>query len=130
MAADYDVIRDHISRVIPGFENYNERVRGKEGFVLPHPPRDTRTFATASGKAQITVNELTWPQVPQGRLLLQTMRSHDQYNTTIYGLGRPLPGHLGGPAGGAGQPRRHHRARPGRPADGRRDQRMGDPVRA
>ena len=86
MAADYDVIRDHISRVIPGFANYNERVRVKDGFVLPHPPRDTRTFATASGRAQITVNELTWPQVPPGRLLLQTMRSHDQYNTTIYGL--------------------------------------------
>ena len=86
MAADYDVIRTHISRVIPGFDDYNERVRVKEGFVLPHPPRDTRTFATASGKAQITVNELSWPQVPQGRLLLQTMRSHDQYNTTIYGL--------------------------------------------
>jgi formate dehydrogenase major subunit len=86
MAADYDVIRDHISRVVPGFQQYNERVRVKEGFVLPHPPRDSRSFATASGKAQITVNELSWPRVPEGRLLLQTMRSHDQYNTTIYGL--------------------------------------------
>jgi formate dehydrogenase major subunit len=54
--------------------------------VLPNPPRDSRSFATPSGKALITVNELTWPQVPPGRLLLQTMRSHDQYNTTIYGL--------------------------------------------
>ena len=86
MGADYDIIRDHISRVIPGFENYTERVRTRNGFVLPHPPRDTRSFATPSGKALITVTELSWPQVPSGRLLLQTMRSHDQYNTTIYGL--------------------------------------------
>jgi formate dehydrogenase major subunit len=86
MAADYDVIRAHISRVIPGFENYSARVTTKNGFVLPNPPRDSRSFATPSGKALITVNELTWPQVPPGRLLLQTMRSHDQYNTTIYGL--------------------------------------------
>jgi formate dehydrogenase major subunit len=49
MAADYDVIRDHVSRVIPGFADYNERVRTKNGFVLPHPPRDTRSFGTASG---------------------------------------------------------------------------------
>ena len=129
MAADYDVIRDHISRVIPGFENYNERVRVKEGFVLPHPPRDTRSFATASGKAQITVNELSWPQVPEGRLLLQTMRSHDQYNTTIYGLDDRYRGISAGPPGGAGQPGRHHRARPGRPADGGRDQRIRHPGR-
>jgi formate dehydrogenase major subunit len=86
MAADYDVIRDHVSRVIPGFAGYNERVRTKNGFVLPHPPRDTRHFRTVSGRAQLTVNELTWPRVPGGRLLLQTLRSHDQYNTTIYGL--------------------------------------------
>ena len=86
MAADYDVIRDHVSRVIPGFEDYNRRIRTKNGFVLPHPPRDTRTFSTPSGRAEITVNELTYPKVPAGRLLLQTLRSHDQYNTTIYGL--------------------------------------------
>jgi formate dehydrogenase major subunit len=86
MAADYDRIRTHIARVIPGFEDYNSRVRSKNGFVLPHPPRDSRTFATSTGRAQITVNPLTYPTVPAGRLLLQTMRSHDQYNTTIYGL--------------------------------------------
>ncbi len=86
MAADYDVIRDHISRVIPGFDGYNERVRTKNGFVLPHPPRDSRTFRTISGRAEITVNELTYPIVPAGMLLLQTLRSHDQYNTTVYGL--------------------------------------------
>ena len=86
MADDYDVIRDHIARVIPGFADYNARVRTKDGFVLPHPPRDSRTFNTPDGRARLTVNELSWPQVPAGRLLLQTIRSHDQYNTTIYGL--------------------------------------------
>ena len=86
MADDYNVIRDHISRVVPGFQDFNTRVRTKNGFVLPHPPRDTRTFATPSMKAQITVNPLEYPKVPTGRLLLQTLRSHDQYNTTIYGL--------------------------------------------
>ncbi|MEO6529291.1 MAG: molybdopterin dinucleotide binding domain-containing protein, partial [Specibacter sp.] len=55
------------------------------GFVLPHGPRDSRSFSTASGLAHFTANELEYPKVPAGRLLLQTLRSHDQYNTTIYG---------------------------------------------
>ncbi|MGH3863261.1 FdhF/YdeP family oxidoreductase [Actinokineospora sp.] len=84
---DYDLIRDRISRVVPGCESYNERVREPDGFVLPHAPRDAREFTgTRSGKAAFTANELTVPFVPEGRLLLQTLRSHDQYNTTIYGL--------------------------------------------
>ncbi len=83
---DYDTIRDSIARVIPGFEDFNTRVRQPDGFVLPHPPCDERRFETASGKAQFVVNELQWVPVPEGRLVLQTMRSHDQYNTTIYGL--------------------------------------------
>jgi len=84
MERDYGVIRDHVSRVVPGFEDYNGRV--EEGFTLPHAPRDERRFPTATGKANLTVNELEVLRVPQGRLLLQTVRSHDQYNTTIYGL--------------------------------------------
>lgn len=83
---NYDVIRDHISRVIPGFDDYNRRARDKYGFLLPHGPRDSRTFPTATGKAMITVNELEAIEVPPGRLLLQSMRSHDQFNTTIYSL--------------------------------------------
>jgi anaerobic selenocysteine-containing dehydrogenase len=55
------------------------------GFVLPHGPRDHRSFATDTGKAKFTVNELEYPKVPEGRLILQTLRAHDQYNTTIYG---------------------------------------------
>ncbi|MER7015683.1 FdhF/YdeP family oxidoreductase [Saccharopolyspora sp. NPDC000359] len=83
---DYDVIRDHIANVVPGCADYNRRVREPDGFVLPHPPRDSRTFPTATGKANFTVNVPEPIEVPTGRLLLQTLRSHDQYNTTIYGL--------------------------------------------
>ncbi|GAA4241901.1 FdhF/YdeP family oxidoreductase [Actinomadura meridiana] len=86
MQHDYDVIRDHVSRVVPGFDDYNARVREPTGFTLPHAPRDERKFPTATGKANLTVNELEVLQIPEGRLLLQTVRSHDQYNTTIYGL--------------------------------------------
>ncbi|MFJ4170145.1 FdhF/YdeP family oxidoreductase [Paenarthrobacter sp. NPDC089714] len=86
MAEDYDVIRDHISRVIPGFEDFNARVRTKNGFVLPNPPRDTRTFATDIGKARFSVSPLEYLEAPAGHLILQTVRSHDQYNTTFYGL--------------------------------------------
>jgi molybdopterin-dependent oxidoreductase alpha subunit len=83
---DYDAIRDHIARVVPGCDDYNQRVRQPDGFVLPHPPRDSRTFPTATGKANFTVNVAEPIRIPEGRLLLQTLRSHDQYNTTIYGL--------------------------------------------
>ena len=83
---EYDVIRDHISRVVPGLEAFNADVRRKGGFVLPNGPRDARRFDTATGKAMITVNELEHLERPDGRLILQTMRSHDQFNTTIYSL--------------------------------------------
>lgn len=86
MAEDYDVIRDHISHVIPGFEDFNARVRTKNGFVLPNPPRDTRTFATDIGKGRFSVRPLEYLEAPAGHLILQTVRSHDQYNTTFYGL--------------------------------------------
>ncbi|MGH3434646.1 MAG: molybdopterin dinucleotide binding domain-containing protein, partial [Thermocrispum sp.] len=84
--ADYDVIRESIARVVPGCADYNAQVRLSDGFVLPHPPRDAREFPTASGKANFTVNEIEVLRIPPGRLILQTLRSHDQYNTTIYGL--------------------------------------------
>ncbi|MGV2854751.1 FdhF/YdeP family oxidoreductase [Glutamicibacter sp. AGC13] len=86
MAEDYDVIRDHIEKVLPGFEDFNTRVREKNGFVLPNPPRDTRSFATDIGKGRFTVSEFEALEAPEGHLILQTMRSHDQYNTTFYGL--------------------------------------------
>ncbi|WP_217197614.1 FdhF/YdeP family oxidoreductase [Streptomyces buecherae] len=83
---DYGLVRDRIARVIPGFEDFNARVRAPGGFVLPHGPRDERRFPTATGKANFTAAPVEYPEVPEGRLLLQTLRSHDQYNTTIYGL--------------------------------------------
>ncbi|MBF6241258.1 FdhF/YdeP family oxidoreductase [Nocardia otitidiscaviarum] len=83
---DYDRIRDAIARVVPGCAEYNRKVRGRNGFQLPHPPRDAREFRTATGKANFATNALHWLPVPEGRLILQTLRSHDQYNTTIYGL--------------------------------------------
>ncbi|MFP3990623.1 FdhF/YdeP family oxidoreductase [Streptomyces sp. E11-3] len=83
---DYATIRDRISRVIPGFEDFNARVKHPGGFTLPHAPRDERRFPTATGKANFTAAPVTYPELPEGRLLLQTLRSHDQYNTTIYGL--------------------------------------------
>jgi formate dehydrogenase major subunit len=84
--ADYDRIRDHIAHVVEGFENYNERIRQEGGFMLPNGPRDSRTFNTPIGKAMLTTNTLEYLEVPPGRLVLQTLRSHDQFNTTIYGL--------------------------------------------
>ncbi|WP_414169556.1 FdhF/YdeP family oxidoreductase [Streptoverticillium reticulum] len=83
---DYGTVRDRIARVIPGFEDFNARVARPGGFTLPHAPRDSRTFPTATGKANFTAAPVEYPGVPEGRLLLQTLRSHDQYNTTIYGL--------------------------------------------
>ncbi|MEU3755681.1 FdhF/YdeP family oxidoreductase [Streptomyces olivoreticuli] len=83
---DYGTIRDRIARVIPGFEDFNTRVARPGGFTLPHAPRDERRFPTATGKANFTAADIEYPHAPEGRLLLQTLRSHDQYNTTIYGL--------------------------------------------
>ncbi|OCG75211.1 FdhF/YdeP family oxidoreductase [Microbacterium sediminis] len=85
LEADYAQIRGHISRVIPGFEDYEKRVDKGQTFYLPNGPRDARLFRTATGRAMFTANTLEYPRIPEGRLLLQTLRSHDQYNTTIYG---------------------------------------------
>ncbi|MEO8518648.1 MAG: FdhF/YdeP family oxidoreductase [Dermatophilaceae bacterium] len=85
LAQDYDLIRDRISRVVPNFELFNSRVREPGGFLLPHGPRDERSFSTSDGKAQFLTSRVELLEVPEGRLLLQTIRSHDQFNTTIYG---------------------------------------------
>lgn len=95
-AADYDTVRDAIAAVVPGCEDYNRKVRQPDGFQLPHPPRDSREFHTTTGKANFAVNPLEWVPVPEGRLVLQTLRSHDQYNTTIYGLDDRYRGIKGG----------------------------------
>ena len=96
MREDYSVIRSHIERVVPGFHAYEERVKQPGGFMLPRPPHDSRTFPTATGKARLTVNEPTAAQAPEGCLLLQTVRSHDQFNTTVYGYDDRYRGIHGG----------------------------------
>lgn len=85
MVANYDRIRSSIERVIPGFEDYNRRVREPGGFYLPNPPRE-RTFPTDSGKAKFSVVPLPKQEIPHGAFAMMTIRSHDQFNTTIYGL--------------------------------------------
>ncbi|MEU8518470.1 FdhF/YdeP family oxidoreductase [Streptomyces sp. NPDC048577] len=94
---DYATIRDRIARVVPGFSDFNARLAAHPGgFALPHAPRDERRFPTATGKANFTAAPVEYPVVPEGRLLLQTLRSHDQYNTTIYGLDDRYRGIRGG----------------------------------
>ena len=83
---NYDLIRDLMSNSLNGFENYNARVRNENGFLLPNRPRDECAFDTTSGKASFTVHDLPDLAVSNDRFVLMTIRSHDQYNTTIYGL--------------------------------------------
>jgi molybdopterin-dependent oxidoreductase alpha subunit len=85
LVSSYDRVRDHIEHVVPGFENYNERVRRPGGFYLPNPIRK-RQFETKSGRAHFTVHQLPQHDLLAGQFLMMTMRSHDQFNTTIYGL--------------------------------------------
>jgi molybdopterin-dependent oxidoreductase alpha subunit len=85
LAGNYDLIRASIERVIPGFEDYNRRVREPGGFYLPNLARE-RKFKTATGKANFTIHELPRHELRPGQFLMMTMRSHDQFNTTIYGL--------------------------------------------
>ncbi len=85
LVADYDHIRDWIARVVPGFTDFNERVREPSGFELPSSARDG-TFTAMAGRVKFTTSPLPDLALPPGRLRLMTMRSHDQYNTTIYGL--------------------------------------------
>jgi molybdopterin-dependent oxidoreductase alpha subunit len=95
LAADYDRIRDHIAAVIPGFEQFNARIRRAGGFALPNPAREGR-FLTATGNARFTVHPLPRHPLAPGQLLMMTIRSHDQFNTTIYGLDDRYRGVRGG----------------------------------
>ena len=82
--------------MVPGCAAYDEKVSRPGGFVLPHPPRDSRTFKTEGRRAMFTASPTDVLHVPEGRLLLQTLRSHDQFNTTIYGLDDRYRGIKGG----------------------------------
>ena len=86
LGSDYDAIRDLMANSLNGFEDYNTRVRETNGFLLPNPPRDNCEFATESGKAVFTTHPLPNVHVDNDHFVLMTIRSHDQYNTTIYGL--------------------------------------------
>ncbi len=84
-AADYNLIRDAISRVIPGFENFNARLAEEKIFYLPNAAKQ-RIFKTSSGKAKLSVCPIPKHELKPDEFLLTTIRSHDQFNSTIYGL--------------------------------------------
>jgi molybdopterin-dependent oxidoreductase alpha subunit len=83
--ADYDRIRDSIMRTIPGFDDYNRRVREPSGFYLPNAAREG-IFKTGTNRANFTVHELPRHELEPGQFMMMTIRSHDQFNTSIYGL--------------------------------------------
>ncbi len=85
LVADYSRIRDHIDHVIPGFEHFNERIT-RDIFYLPNEARDKRKFNNKIGKAKFTVHPIPRHEMEPGRYIMMTIRSHDQFNTHIYGL--------------------------------------------
>jgi molybdopterin-dependent oxidoreductase alpha subunit len=85
LVADYKRIRDHIERVIRGFERFNERI-ANDIFYLPNAARDERKFNTNIGKAKFTIHPVPRNDLPPGRFIMMTIRSHDQFNTHLYGL--------------------------------------------
>ncbi|WP_128801149.1 MULTISPECIES: FdhF/YdeP family oxidoreductase [unclassified Streptomyces] len=93
--ADYDLVRDRIAQVVEGFHDFNERVRQPGGFRLPNPVNE-RVFRTPSGKAVFSVNDFTMLRAPKGHLVLQTLRSHDQWNTIPYAMDDRYRGIKGG----------------------------------
>ena len=86
LISNYDFIRDKIEKVVPGFKNYNTRVRKKGGFYLPNNARENNFSPTKTGKANFTKNKPSDIILKEDELILMTIRTHDQYNTTIYGL--------------------------------------------
>lgn len=84
--SNHDETRNLIESVLPGFTDYNQRVRQKGGFYLPNGPRDGPTWNTPSGKATMHVHRFPERAISEDRFILMTIRSHDQYNTTIYGM--------------------------------------------
>lgn len=86
LISNYDLIRNKIEKVIPGFKNYNKRVRQKGGFYLPNNARDNNFKPTHTGKANFTLNKPSDVELKENQFIMMTIRTHDQYNTTIYGL--------------------------------------------
>jgi len=96
LAGNYDRIRDKIAEVVPGTQGYNQKVRQPGGFYLPNPVRDERRFNTSTGKARFFVHALPERQVGPDQLVMMTIRTHDQFNTTVYGLDDRYRGIYGG----------------------------------
>src|SRR5688572_9743263 len=92
---NYDSIRERIARVVPGFENYNQRVR-EGSFYLANAPRDRREWRTKGGRANFVVAPIPRSAVAPGEYVMMTIRTHDQFNTTIYGLDDRYRGIFGG----------------------------------
>jgi molybdopterin-dependent oxidoreductase alpha subunit len=86
LVTDYDLIRDKIEATIPGFENYNQKVRVKGGFYLPNNARENSYTPTSTGKANFSTNLPSDIILNDNQFMMMTIRTHDQYNTTIYGL--------------------------------------------
>ncbi|WP_299158072.1 FdhF/YdeP family oxidoreductase [uncultured Tenacibaculum sp.] len=86
LITNYDLIRNKIEATIPGFDNYNQRVRKKGGFYLPNNARENNYSPTLTGKANFTTNLPSDISLENNQYMLMTIRTHDQYNTTIYGL--------------------------------------------
>lgn len=85
LAENYDLIREHIEKVVPGFDRFNARIRD-DVFYLPNAPRDTRTWNTPTKKANFTVAPIPRRELAPGEFVMMTIRTHDQFNTTVYGL--------------------------------------------
>ncbi|GIZ09117.1 FdhF/YdeP family oxidoreductase [Flavobacterium sp. UMI-01] len=86
IAGNYDLIRDAIEATIPGFENFNQRARIPSGFYLPNNARENDFTKTYTGKANFTINQPSDIVLQKDQYLMMTIRTHDQFNTTIYGL--------------------------------------------
>jgi molybdopterin-dependent oxidoreductase alpha subunit len=95
LANNYDKIRDAIERVVPGFDDYNTRLHNPGGFYLPNVARK-RVFNTASGKAQFSVHQLPELKLGPDQFLMMTIRSHDQFNTSVYSSNDRYRGISGG----------------------------------
>lgn len=83
---NYNIIRNKIEKIIPGFENYNKRIHKKGGFYLPNNARENNFSKTKTGKANFSINKPSDLVLKEKELILTTIRTHDQFNTTIYGL--------------------------------------------
>ena len=85
MGEDYELIRTNIDRVVKGFDKTSERSKGS-GYYLPNNVRELDFSMLPNGRAQFTLNKLPDHRLVSGEFMLMTIRSHDQFNTTIYGL--------------------------------------------